>query len=57
MALIFEKATADITCDRHLLIFDHVDDPEAGLQGPSGTVDGDEDLERAVLRGVGKRPD
>ena len=44
------KVTAYITCDGHLLVFDHVDFPEAGVQVPSGTVDGSEDREEAVLR-------
>ncbi|MYR94501.1 MULTISPECIES: NUDIX hydrolase [unclassified Streptomyces] len=33
-----------------LLVFDHVDAPEAGTQVPAGGVGAGEDLERAVLR-------
>lgn len=35
-----------------LLIFEHLDDPEAGLQVPAGGVDPGEDLAHAVLREV-----
>jgi 8-oxo-dGTP pyrophosphatase MutT (NUDIX family) len=33
-----------------LLVFDHLDFPEAGTQVPAGTVDGDESIEAALLR-------
>jgi ADP-ribose pyrophosphatase YjhB (NUDIX family) len=44
------KVTAYITCEDKLLVFRHVDYPEAGIQVPSGTAEVDEDLEEAVLR-------
>ena len=44
------KVTAYIRCDNQLLVFRHVDFPEAGIQVPSGTVEIGEDLEEAVLR-------
>lgn len=36
--LTVDKAFAYITRDRRLLVFEHVDHPEAGLQVPAGTV-------------------
>jgi len=37
---------------RQLLVFDHVDYPEAGTQVPGGTVEPGEDLNNAVLREI-----
>jgi ADP-ribose pyrophosphatase YjhB (NUDIX family) len=44
------KVTAYITCSDKLLVFRHVDYPEAGIQVPSGTAEDGEKLEDAVLR-------
>lgn len=44
------KVTTYITCDEKLLVFRHVDHPEAGIQVPAGTAEHDEDLELAALR-------
>ncbi len=44
------KVTAYITCNQHLLVFRHVDHPEAGIQVPAGSVDRGETLDEAVLR-------
>ena len=44
------KVTTYITCDEKLLVFRHVDHPEAGIQVPAGTAEPEEDLERAALR-------
>ncbi len=50
------KALAYITREKsgqlELLIFEHVDFPEAGLQVPAGTIDHGESPEVAVLREV-----
>ena len=51
-AEVVHKVAAYITCLEKLLVFRHVDFPEAGIQIPSGTVDHGEDLESAVLREV-----
>ena len=45
-----EKVLAYITNRDNLLVFRHVDIPEAGLQVPAGTVQDGESPERAVLR-------
>lgn len=39
-----------ITNQDHLLVFDHVDFPEAGTQIPGGTIESDEMPEAAALR-------
>lgn len=44
------KVTTYITCDDKLLVFRHVDHPEAGIQVPAGTAEPEEDLEQAALR-------
>jgi len=44
------KVVAYITCDDQLLVFSHVDFPDAGIQVPAGTVEDGETLEEAVLR-------
>ena len=44
------KVTAYITCSGNILVFRHVDYPEAGIQVPSGTAEDGEDLTEAVLR-------
>jgi ADP-ribose pyrophosphatase YjhB (NUDIX family) len=43
---------AYVVRDDALLVFDHRDFPEAGTQVPAGTVEGDEELESAVVREV-----
>ena len=47
---LVEKAFAYITRDDELLVFRHVDSPEAGIQVPAGTIDVGESREAAVLR-------
>ena len=44
------KVTAYIKCGDKLLVFRHVDYPEAGIQVPSGTAERGEGLEDAALR-------
>lgn len=50
MTLVVRKVVAYITRDDDLLVFEHVHEPEAGVQVPSGTVMPGEDLSSAVLR-------
>ncbi|MGD8759778.1 MAG: NUDIX domain-containing protein [Anaerolineales bacterium] len=50
MKQVVHKVAAYITCENRLLVFSHVDFPEAGIQIPCGTVDDGEDLDQAVLR-------
>jgi 8-oxo-dGTP diphosphatase len=45
-----EKVYAYITQGEHLLVFRHVDFPEAGIQVPGGTVQPSEPPREAVLR-------
>ena len=45
-----EKVYAYITEGERLLVFRHVDFPEAGIQVPGGTMESDETPEAAVLR-------
>jgi 8-oxo-dGTP pyrophosphatase MutT (NUDIX family) len=47
-----EKVYAYITCGEMLLVFRHVDFPEAGIQVPGGTMETGEDAAKAVLREV-----
>ena len=47
---VVEKAFAYITRDNELLVFRHVDFPEAGIQVPAGTIQLGESMEAAVLR-------
>ncbi len=47
---VLEKAFAYITRDDELLVFRHVDFPEAGIQVPAGTIGPGESMEAAVLR-------
>ena len=47
---VVEKAFAYITRDDELLVFRHVDFPEAGIQVPAGTIGPGESREAAVLR-------
>jgi 8-oxo-dGTP pyrophosphatase MutT (NUDIX family) len=44
------KVYAYITHEHRLLIFRHVDFPEAGIQVPGGSVEPDEEWDAAVLR-------
>lgn len=48
--MIARKVYAYITHGSRLLVFRHVDFPEAGLQVPGGTVEDGEDFETAVKR-------
>ena len=45
-----EKVYAYVTQNEHVLVFRHVDFPEAGLQVPGGTVQPGESLPEAALR-------
>ena len=45
-----EKAFAYITRGHELLVFEHVDAPEAGVQVPAGTIASSETATEAVLR-------
>ena len=45
-----QKAFAYITHQNRLLVFRHVDIPEAGIQVPAGTIKANERPEQAVLR-------
>ena len=44
------KVYAYITRGDHLLVFRHVDFPEAGIQIPGGTLEDGEEPDEAVLR-------
>lgn len=46
------KVVAYITRGRELLVFEHADDAEAGVQVPAGTVEPGEEIEAAVWREV-----
>lgn len=48
--MMVEKVYAYITSGNKLLVFKHTQFPEAGIQVPGGTVEGEERLEDAVLR-------
>jgi ADP-ribose pyrophosphatase YjhB (NUDIX family) len=50
--MVVEKVYAYITQEDKLLVFKHTRYPEAGIQVPGGTVEGDESPEDAVLREV-----
>ena len=50
MNRIVNKVAAYITCENQLLVFSHVDFPEAGIQIPAGTVGEGENLDEAILR-------
>ena len=50
MMPVIPKVFAYITHQNRLLVFRHVDFPEAGIQVPAGTVRDNEDLATAVLR-------
>lgn len=47
---LVKKVYAYITRGEQLLVFNHVDFPEAGIQVPGGTLEPDELPESAVLR-------
>ena len=44
--------TRDTDRGRELLVFEHADDPEAGVQVPAGRLDPGEELESALLREI-----
>lgn len=44
------RVYAYITSGRRLLVFEHLDHPEAGIQVPAGTLEPGEDPREAVLR-------
>ncbi len=46
------KVVAYITKGTKLLVLKHRDHPEIGIEVPAGTVEKDEDLEKAVLREI-----
>jgi 8-oxo-dGTP pyrophosphatase MutT (NUDIX family) len=50
MSSIHRKVFAYITHAERLLVFRHLDFPEAGIQVPAGTVKEGEDLAEAVMR-------
>ena len=50
MTPVISKVFAYITHRNRLLVFRHLDVPEAGFQVPAGTVKANEDLMAAVLR-------
>lgn len=50
MTPVVRKVVAYITRGDDLLVFEHVHEPEAGVQVPAGTVKPGEDLSSAVLR-------
>lgn len=50
MKSIKHKVLAYITNQGRLLVFRHLDSPEAGIQVPGGTVEPNEDFATAVLR-------
>src|ERR1700693_2445079 len=47
---VIDKVFAYITAHHHLLVFRHPSAPEAGIQVPAGTVEANEQAEKAVLR-------
>ena len=49
MPPVIKKVFAYITNQNRLLVFRHLDFPEAGIQVPAGTVMANEDLVTAVL--------
>ena len=50
MAALKRKAFAYITWEHALLVFRHVDFPEAGIQVPAGSIEPGESAEAAALR-------
>ena len=50
MMLTKRKTFAYITQGNNLLIFEHDDAPEAGIQVPAGSIEADESPEEAVVR-------
>jgi 8-oxo-dGTP pyrophosphatase MutT (NUDIX family) len=47
-----EKVYAYVTYEDKLLVFKHTHYPEAGIQVPGGTIEGDERPDEAILREV-----
>jgi 8-oxo-dGTP diphosphatase len=52
--MMMEKVYAYITHEDRLLVFRHTHYPEAGIQVPGGTVEGQESPQEAVLREAGE---
>jgi 8-oxo-dGTP pyrophosphatase MutT (NUDIX family) len=50
--MFVKKVYAYVTNEGKLLVFKHTQYPEAGIQVPGGTVEGNETLREAVLREV-----
>ena len=49
---MYRRVVAYVVRDRHLLVFDHRDFPEAGTQVPARTVEDDEDPAVTIVREV-----
>lgn len=47
---MYDRVVAYITWEDRLLVFEHTEFPEAGIQVPAGRPEEDETLEEAVLR-------
>jgi 8-oxo-dGTP pyrophosphatase MutT (NUDIX family) len=47
---MYDKVVAYITWENRLLVFEHTEFPEAGIQVPAGRLEDDETLEEAVMR-------
>ena len=47
---MYDRVVAYITLDNRLLVFEHTEFPEAGIQVPAGRPEDDETLEEAVMR-------
>jgi 8-oxo-dGTP pyrophosphatase MutT (NUDIX family) len=50
--IVVEKAFAYVTHGQRLLVFEHADFPDAGLQVPAGTIGAGESPQAAVVREV-----
>lgn len=48
--MVIRKAFAYITNGSRLLVFEHPDHPDAGIQVPAGTIEPDEEPADAVMR-------
>ncbi len=47
---MYDRVVAYITWENRLLVFEHTEFPEAGIQVPAGRPEEDETLEEAVMR-------